>query len=152
MPKKDIHPTWYPDAVVKLNGEEVMRVGATTPEISVEIWSGTHPFYTGQQRLVDTEGQVDRFMRRLQKRQEHQAAIEGDMVEPQDPSEITLDAIPSLTDRAKAALQGEGLNTLADLVARLDADGDDGLLSILSVGQQAVISIKKHLRAQDLIE
>jgi large subunit ribosomal protein L31 len=152
MPKQDIHPQWYPDAVVKLNGEEIMRVGAAVPEISVEIWSGTHPFYTGQQRLVDTEGQVDRFMRRLQKRQEHQSGKDGEMVEPQDPALVTIDAIVSLTDRAKGALRGEGLNTLADLVARLDESGDDGLLSILSVGQKALIDIKKYLRAQDLIE
>ena len=74
--KKDIHPKWYPDAVVTVNGEEIMRVGATQPELRVEIWSGTHPFYTGQQRLLDTEGQVDRFMRRLQRREQIQTDIE----------------------------------------------------------------------------
>jgi large subunit ribosomal protein L31 len=68
--KQDIHPKWYPDAKVICNGEVIMTVGSTKPELHVEIWSGNHPFYTGQQRLVDTEGQVERFMKRLQRREE----------------------------------------------------------------------------------
>jgi large subunit ribosomal protein L31 len=67
--KKDIHPEWY-EAKVYCNGEYVMSVGATVPEIRVEVWSGTHPFYTGQQRILDTEGQVERFVKRLERREE----------------------------------------------------------------------------------
>lgn len=64
MAKPDIHPTWYPDAKVICNGEVVMRVGSTQPEIHVEVWSGNHPFYTGTQKIIDTEGRVDRFLRK----------------------------------------------------------------------------------------
>lgn len=64
MPKANIHPTWYPNAKVVCNGEEIMTVGSTQPEIHVEIWSGNHPFYTGKQKLIDTEGRVDRFLRK----------------------------------------------------------------------------------------
>jgi large subunit ribosomal protein L31 len=64
MPKADIHPTWYPDAKVVCNGEEVMTTGSTQPEIHVDVWSGNHPFYTGTQKILDTEGRVDRFMRK----------------------------------------------------------------------------------------
>lgn len=67
--KKDIHPKWYPDAKAICNGEVVMTVGATVPEMHVEVWSGTHPFYTGQQRIMDTEGQVERFVKRLERRE-----------------------------------------------------------------------------------
>lgn len=67
--KKDIHPKWYPDAKVYCNGELVATVGSTLPELHVEVWSGTHPFYTGQQRIVDTEGQVERFVKRLERRE-----------------------------------------------------------------------------------
>ncbi|MGB0562156.1 MAG: 50S ribosomal protein L31, partial [Spirulinaceae cyanobacterium] len=35
------------------------------PEINVEIWSGNHPFYTGTQKIIDTEGRVERFMRKF---------------------------------------------------------------------------------------
>ena len=64
MPKADIHPTWYPDAKVICNGEVVMTTGSTSPEIHVDVWSGNHPFYTGTQKILDTEGRVDRFMRK----------------------------------------------------------------------------------------
>jgi large subunit ribosomal protein L31 len=64
MPKSDIHPTWYPDAKVICNGEVVMTTGSTHPEIHVDVWSGNHPFYTGTQKILDTEGRVDRFMRK----------------------------------------------------------------------------------------
>jgi large subunit ribosomal protein L31 len=64
MPKSDIHPTWYPEAKVICNGEVVLTVGSTQPEIHVEVWSGNHPFFTGTQKLIDTEGRVDRFRRK----------------------------------------------------------------------------------------
>jgi large subunit ribosomal protein L31 len=64
MPKADIHPTWYPDAKVICNGEVVMTTGSTQPEIHVDVWSGNHPFFTGTQKILDTEGRVDRFMRK----------------------------------------------------------------------------------------
>lgn len=64
MPRKGIHPEWYPDAKVICNGEVVMTVGSTQPEIQVDVWSGNHPFYTGTQKIIDTEGRVDRFLRK----------------------------------------------------------------------------------------
>ena len=41
-----------------------MTTGSTQPEIHVDVWSGNHPFYTGTQKILDTEGRVDRFMRK----------------------------------------------------------------------------------------
>lgn len=64
MPKANIHPTWYPDAKVICNGEVVMTTGSTQPELHVDVWSGNHPYYTGTQKILDTEGRVDRFMRK----------------------------------------------------------------------------------------
>jgi large subunit ribosomal protein L31 len=64
MPKPDIHPTWYPEAKVICNGQVVMTTGSTQPELHVDVWSGNHPFYTGTQKILDTEGRVDRFMRK----------------------------------------------------------------------------------------
>ena len=64
MPKADIHPTWYPDAKVICNGEVVMTTGSTSPELHVDVWSGNHPIFTGTQKILDTEGRVDRFMRK----------------------------------------------------------------------------------------
>ena len=71
--KKDIHPKYYPAAKIFVNGEEVLVTGSTKPELRLEIWSGNHPFYTGEQRILDTAGQVDRFMKRLQTSQSKQS-------------------------------------------------------------------------------
>tara|TARA_Y100001970_G_scaffold291157_1_gene427291 strand:- start:4025 stop:4303 length:279 start_codon:yes stop_codon:yes gene_type:complete len=64
MPKSEIHPKWYPEAKVICNGEVVMITGSTEPELHVDVWSGNHPFFTGTQKILDTEGRVDRFMRK----------------------------------------------------------------------------------------
>lgn len=66
--KKDIHPKYYEEAKVYVGGEFVGTVGSTRPELHLDVWSGTHPFFTGQQRILDTEGQVDRFQKRLERR------------------------------------------------------------------------------------
>ena len=55
MPKSEIHPKWYPDAKVICNGEVVMTTGSTQPELHVDVWSGNHPFFTGTQKILDTE-------------------------------------------------------------------------------------------------
>ena len=62
MPKNSIHPTWYDNAKVYCDGQLIMKVGSTQPKLNVDIWSGTHPFYTGSQKIIDTEGRVERFM------------------------------------------------------------------------------------------
>ncbi len=147
--KSDIHPKWYPEAKVLVEGEVVMTVGSTVPEIRVEIWSGTHPFYTGQQRLVDTEGQVDRFMRRLQKRDSMMKQTETQK-EKAKPVNLSVDAM-SLGTRAEKALEEAGVTTVGD-VLNLLAQGDDALLALPGIGQKALIDIKRFLRAEELID
>ncbi|MFM7480058.1 MAG: 50S ribosomal protein L31 [Planctomycetota bacterium] len=65
MMKQDIHPKYYPECKVNFRGEVVMTVGATVPELNVEVWSGSHPFYTGQKTFIDTAGRVERFQRKF---------------------------------------------------------------------------------------
>ena len=68
--KKDIHPTWYPEAQVICSCGATYTMGATKSEIRTDVCSSCHPFFTGEQRIVDSEGQVERFMRRLERREE----------------------------------------------------------------------------------
>ena len=150
MAKKDTHPKWYPDAKVICDGEVVMTIGSTQPEIRVDIWSGNHPFYTGQQRLVDTEGQVDRFMRRLQRRTEIKESLE-EQEEKTNPATLEVGAM-GLGTRVENALAGAELSTVGDLLNILQEQGDDGLLALQGVGQKALIDIKRFLRAEGLIE
>ena len=89
MPKSDIHPTWYPEAKVICNGEVVMTTGSTQPEIQVDVWSGNHPFFTGTQKILDTEGRVDRFMRKY-------GMASSDSSEKKDKTQTPKEKKPSL--------------------------------------------------------
>ena len=60
----EIHPTYYADAVVSCACGAEYHVGSTRQEAKVAICSQCHPFFTGKQKFVDTEGRVDRFRRR----------------------------------------------------------------------------------------
>ena len=63
MAKKNLHPEWYKRQVF-CDGKLVLEVGTTKKELAVDIWSGNHPFYTGSQKIIDTEGRVEKFQRK----------------------------------------------------------------------------------------
>ncbi len=63
--KKGIHPTYYTDAKVICACGNTWTTGSTKKEIHTDMCSVCHPFFTGEQRIVDTAGQVERFERRL---------------------------------------------------------------------------------------
>ncbi len=64
--KENIHPE-YRDVTVKCACGNEFVVGSTLPEIKVEICSQCHPFFTGKQKLVDSEGRVEKFLRKYGK-------------------------------------------------------------------------------------
>ena len=64
--KTDIHPE-YTTTDIKCACGNVLEAGSTKKDIRVEICSKCHPFFTGKQKFVDTEGRVDRFRRRYSK-------------------------------------------------------------------------------------
>nr|AGT54974.1 ribosomal protein L31 [Karlodinium veneficum] len=64
MPKKLIPPTWYSNARVYLDDQLILKVGSTQSELSVDSWSGTHPFYTGAQKDAEIGGQLERFLKK----------------------------------------------------------------------------------------
>jgi large subunit ribosomal protein L31 len=68
--KEGIHPKYYPQATVTCACGNTWTTGATKEEIRTDVCSACHPFFTGEQRIVDTAGQVERFMRRLEKKVE----------------------------------------------------------------------------------
>jgi large subunit ribosomal protein L31 len=74
--KEDIHPKYYPEAVVRCACGNTWTTGSTLPEVRTDVCSACHPFFTGEQRIVDSEGRVDRFYRRLRQAQ----AAQGDDV------------------------------------------------------------------------
>ena len=74
--KAEIHPRYYPNARIVCSCGNSWITGSTRPEIRTDVCSACHPFYTGEQRIVDTAGQVERFMKRLERRQSDAARKE----------------------------------------------------------------------------
>ena len=62
--KDKIHPEYYADAKVVCACGNTFTTGSTRKMLRVELCSKCHPFYTGQQRLLDIKGRVERFKRR----------------------------------------------------------------------------------------
>lgn len=60
--KAKIHPQYYSEATVSCACGNVFKVGSTRSQISVEICYKCHPLFTGEERFVDTQGQVEKFM------------------------------------------------------------------------------------------
>lgn len=61
MPKKKIHPLWYPNAKVFYDGQLILKIGATVSNLNVATWSKIHPVYTGSKMISDIEGQIQKF-------------------------------------------------------------------------------------------
>lgn len=66
--KTDIHPTYHRPVTVTCSCGHTFKTGSTVKEITVEVCSNCHPFYTGKQKLVDTAGRVDKFRKRQEAR------------------------------------------------------------------------------------
>lgn len=62
--KEKIHPEYYPDAQIVCACGNVITAGATRKLMKVESCSKCHPFFTGERRMMDTAGRVERFRRR----------------------------------------------------------------------------------------
>lgn len=142
--KKDIHPKYYPEARVTCSCGNTWTTGSTQPEIHTEVCSACHPFFTGQQqRLIDIEGQVDRFYRKLQARQEYvneQKARESARTSPDRPLEEL-----SLGKRAVEALNKAGIHNAGEVLKKLE-EGEQALLNIEGFGRKSLIDMKKTLR------
>ena len=61
--KADIHPQYNPVTVTCACGNSFVT-RSTRNEIAVDVCANCHPFYTGKQRLMDTQGRIDRFRRK----------------------------------------------------------------------------------------
>ena len=71
--KNDIHPKYHVTKIRCACGNEI-ETGSTKENITVEICSNCHPFFTGKQKLVDTAGRIERFRKKYQKYQNQENA------------------------------------------------------------------------------
>jgi large subunit ribosomal protein L31 len=141
--KSGIHPKYYPNATVTCACGNTWHTGSTVESIQTDVCSNCHPFYTGEQRIVDTEGQVDRFYKKLQARQEYLAETEARETARTSPdlpiAELELGARP------EAALGRAGVVTVGQALSLLEG-GDAQLLVIEGFGRKSLIDLKRRLR------
>ena len=146
--KKDIHPEYYPEAQVMCACGNTWTVGSTVPVIRTDICSKCHPFFTGEQRIVDSGGQVERFMRKLERRD--QIIAEAERRKGRETSTELPVMELDLSTRAKKVLIGAGLESVADLLAKLE-EGDEGLTNLGGFGLKSLATLKKRLRARGFV-
>lgn len=96
--KDGIHPTWYPDAVVTCACGNSWRTASTKKEIHTDVCNKCHPFFTGEQRIVDTAGQVERFNKRMTAKEQiaaTQATVEDKRVKKERRKIRKTEAVPA---------------------------------------------------------
>ena len=144
--KENIHPTWYPEARVVCACGNEWTTGATVPEIRTDICSNCHPFYTGEQRIVDTEGRVDVFMKRLKQRDTMRAEAESREA-ARTPMDLPLTEL-GLGKRYASVLEENGIVVVADFLNKLTEGGDDSILELPGIGRKVLADLKKTLRTR----
>ena len=144
--REKIHPTYYMDAqVVCASCGSKWTTGSTRKSIHIEVCSKCHPFFSGEQaRMLDVEGQVDRFYKKLQVRQDYvesqKAKEEARKAPPKPVTELDLGI------RVTGALEKAGITTIAQLMQKL-GEGDEAALEVVGFGRKALIDSKKKIRA-----
>ncbi|OQY37367.1 MAG: 50S ribosomal protein L31 [Chloroflexota bacterium] len=141
--KKDIHPTYYPEAKVTCACGNTWTTGSTKESIHTDICSKCHPFYTGEQRIVDTEGQVERFYRKLKAREDYLKQQES-REQAKVSADVSLEEL-DFGSRVNKALEDAEFKTVANLLETLEG-GEQALLDIKGIGHKSLIDIKKALR------
>lgn len=142
--KEAIHPEWYAEATVICACGNTWKTGATVPEIRTDICSACHPFFTGEQRIVDTEGQVDRFMKRLQQRDAIRSAEEERVAARTSPN-LAMSEL-GLAKRYVNLFSESGIEIVGEFIAKLEEGGDEALLEIPGIGRKVLADVKRELR------
>jgi large subunit ribosomal protein L31 len=141
--KAGIHPEYFTDAQVICACGNTWTTGSTKKVIRTDVCSKCHPFFTGEQRIVDTEGQVDRFYKKLQVRQQYvddKTAREMAQTSPE-----RLIAELGLGTRATEALAKANITKVGQAMEVLEK-GEAGILAVDGFGRKSLADLKKRLR------
>ena len=138
--KEGIHPTYYSDAQVVCSCGNTWTTGSTQKQIRTDVCSKCHPFFTGEQRIVDSAGQVDRFLKRLNRYDDHKA----DATQREKQAQKKLEqrflkqqlAALDLSDRVHQILHDANIITIGDLAGRVESD-KKSLLDLEGFGPKA---------------
>jgi large subunit ribosomal protein L31 len=142
--KKEIHPAYYHDAQVICACGNTWTTGSTMKTIRTDVCFKCHPFFTGEQRIVDTEGQVDRFYRKLQARQQYLTDREAREAARTSPDRPVVEL--ELGKRPTEALAAAGIENVGQILEKME-DGEAAILAIEGFGRKSLADLKKKLRA-----
>jgi len=143
--KQGLHPKYYPNATVICACGNTWRTGSTVEVIHTDVCSNCHPFYTGEQRIVDTEGQVDRFYKKLQAHKDFVEETETREASRTSP-ELPITEL-ELGTRAESALAKAGIVTVGQALERLQ-QGEAALLAVEGFGRKSLADFKRRVRAR----
>lgn len=144
--KEGIHPKYFPEAKVICSCGNTWTTGSTRELIRTDVCFNCHPFFTGEQRIIDTEGQVDRFVKKLDARAQKKQQEEERKVARMAPTVSIKDL--NLGARAEAALDKADLTTVGQIIEKLAMGGDEALLAVEGFGRKGLADTKKRLRAR----
>lgn len=146
--KADIHPKVFEAKVTCASCGTTWVTTSTSKELRIDVCSNCHPFYTGESaKLLDVEGQVDRFYKKLSARQTY-VEDQKTREESTNVNNRSVDDL-GLTPRATEGLKRGGVLNIGQLIEKL-AEGDAALLEISGFGQSALTAAKKKLRALEI--
>ncbi len=143
--KAEIHPIYFPEATVVCACGNTWKTGSTQESIRTDVCSACHPFFTGEQRIVDTEGQVDRFYKKIKSHEELEKA-KAERETKKAVADVSVEML-EMGSRVTNALVEAKILTIQDLLNLLEG-GDQSLLDIKGFGRKSLIDLKKALRAQ----
>lgn len=141
--KQDIHPKYFLNATVVCACGNTWQTGSTVEKIHTDVCSDCHPFYTGEQRIVDTEGQVDRFYKRLQARQSYLEEAQ-ERADAGTSPELAITEL-ELGTRTVGVLTKAGIEKVGQALERL-AQGDAAILAIEGFGRKSLADLKRNLK------
>jgi large subunit ribosomal protein L31 len=143
--KENLHPTYFPEAKVVCACGNSWTTGSTQELIQTDVCSECHPFYTGEQRIVDTEGQVDRFYKKLQARQDYIKEQEEREAARVSPDLLITDL--ELGKRATDALAKSDIVNVGQVLDLLK-EGDSKMLAVDGFGIKSLADLKRRLKQQ----
>ncbi|MGC8877875.1 MAG: 50S ribosomal protein L31 [Anaerolineae bacterium] len=152
--KEGIHPKYYPDAKVVCSCGATWTTGSTVELIRTDVCSNCHPFFTGEQRIIDTAGQVDRYHKRVKQRDLHEAEEKArvELALRKRREALLKQQIEALDlgDRVHKLLVDAGMVSIGDLLEKME-EGEATLQSIEGLGARAIREIKERLQMLGLI-
>lgn len=146
--KKNLHPKYYPAAQVICSCGNTWTTGSTQPILRTDVCSNCHPFFTGEQRIVDTAGQVDRFMKRLDRYSTHQASAvkrQEETIKKQEQRFLKQQLVAlDLNSRLHQILHDANIITIGDLIKKVEQD-KSGLMALEGIEPKNMNEIEAKL-------